>query len=46
MENLSLFFYIYIYNNSMYYDLFFVNKFYPSLFKNIREKISRGTKEL
>lgn len=38
-----------MYNNSMYYDFFFVNKFYPFIhlyLKNLREKISRGTKEL
>lgn len=53
VKKFSLFFYTYIctcmYNNSMYYDLFFVNKFYPFIhlyLKNLREKISRGTKEL
>lgn len=38
-----------MYNNSMYYDFFFVNKFYPFIYlylKNLREKISHGTKEL
>lgn len=41
MENLSLFFYIYIYNNSMYYDLFFVNKFYPFIHLYLKTFVKR-----